>query len=166
MRSLRSVIAMMFAAGLIAACGQNNSASKSGQTQTTSASQSATGTNLKAGKLPKLRIVCANDIAKYCQADTRIQRCLRQNMQNLAADCQTALQEIRAAARERRMERMKANANNGQGGNGNNSYIGNGNTYTTNGSNNGGSNGMGSGTGGSNAGGTNPGSDGNGNDGN
>ena len=139
MRSLRSVVVVL-AVGLLAACNQNNSANKSTQPapQTNAAqTMAASGANAMMGNRPRLRRICSNDIARFCQGNQRIRMCLRQNMQNLAADCRTALQEIIEAARERRLQRMN-NFNNSNAGNGAHSANGandstkNGSTYPGN----------------------------------
>jgi hypothetical protein len=117
MRSFRLIIVTMFVLGALAACHRstNNVAQTNSSSQT---SLSTSGLQPMMGNRPRLRIVCASDIARLCQGNERIGRCLRQNIQSLGADCRTALQQVIALARERRMQRMNSgNYNNGYGGN-------------------------------------------------
>jgi hypothetical protein len=134
MRSFRLIIVTMFALGALAACHRSNTANNVAQTNSSGQTNSAVSVlQPMMGNRPRLRIVCAGDIQRFCQGNDRVGRCLRQNIQSLGADCRTALQQVIALARERRMQRM--NSGNYNNGGYNNSYGGNNSNNSVNGGN-------------------------------
>ena len=69
-------------------------------------SNSNTATNENTGGAaesgPGLRAACADEIQKYCAADTHVRRCLRDNMDKLGDTCKTAVNTRRNAGNGRR----------------------------------------------------------------
>ena len=66
---------------------QNHQGNNVQAPQTTQAAQQATG----GGGRVRLRVVCADDIQKYCADAQKKRRCLRENIDKLSDTCKAAL---------------------------------------------------------------------------
>lgn len=80
---------------LLAGCEQRNKQQNhQNSTQATQATQATQGTQQPAtggGNRVRLRVVCADDIQKYCADAQRKRRCLRENIDKLSDTCKAAL---------------------------------------------------------------------------
>jgi uncharacterized lipoprotein YajG len=81
----RAAVLLLVPVFLVAACEkQNNSKQNNAQ---------ATHEQSAGGGHQRVRVVCADDIQKYCANAEKKRRCLRENMDKLSEPCKTALAE-------------------------------------------------------------------------
>ena len=93
-----AAIALLFPALLIAGCEKQNKQQNSHQNN-----PQATQEQLPSGggKRVRLRVVCADDIQKYCADADKKRRCLKENIDKLSDACKAAVEQRGGGRRAR-----------------------------------------------------------------
>ena len=92
----RVALFLFLPALVIAGCEKQKNAAheKAGQATTQEGTGEATQEGRMGGR-QRLRVVCADDIQKYCASADKKKRCLKDNIDKLSEACKTAVEQRR-----------------------------------------------------------------------